>query len=133
MSQENVEVVRKSVDAVNRGEIEEVLAFIGTDAELHSAIVGGAEGNVYRGHDGFRKWFAESTASFEQLDTQLTEFRTVDDRVIAFGRIYARGRESGLELDSETGWVFTVRRGKVVKAEGFLSRADALEAAGLSE
>jgi ketosteroid isomerase-like protein len=133
MSQENVEVVLKCVDAVNRGEIDEVLAFIGTDAELHSAIVGGAEGNVYRGHDGFRRWFAESTASFEKLDTQLTEFRTVDDRVIAFGRIYARGRESGLELDSETGWVFTVRGGRVVKAEGFLSRADALEAAGLRE
>jgi|SRR3954447_8195843 len=133
MSQENVEIVRKSVDAVNRGDIEEVLAFIGTDAELHSAIVGGAEGNVYRGHDGFRKWFAESTASFEQLDTQLTEFRAVDDRVIAFGRIYARGRGSGLELDSETGWVFTLRDGKVLKAEGFLSRANALEAAGLRE
>jgi ketosteroid isomerase-like protein len=133
MSEENVEIVRKSVDAVNRGDIEEVLAFIDADAEYHSAIIGGAEGNLYRGHDGFRKWFAESTASFEQLDTELTEFRAVDDRVIAFGRIYARGRESGVELDSETGWVFTVRGGKIVKAEGFLSRAEALEAAGMSE
>jgi ketosteroid isomerase-like protein len=133
MSQENIEVVRKIVDAVNRGDIEEVLEFTDTDAELHSAIIGGAEGNVYRGHDGFRKWFAESTAGFERLDTQLTEFRAVDDRVIAFGRIYARGRESGLELDSETGWVFTVPGGKLVKAEGFLSRSEALEAAGLRE
>jgi ketosteroid isomerase-like protein len=33
MSQENVEVVRKSVDAVNRGDIEEVLAFTDADAE----------------------------------------------------------------------------------------------------
>ncbi len=133
MSRKNVEVVRRSVDAVNRGDIDGVLALIDSDAELHSAIIGGAEGSVYRGHDGFRKWFAESTASFEQLETQLTEFRTVDDRVIAFGRIHARGRESGLELDSETGWVFTVRGGKVVKAEGFLSRADALEAARLRD
>jgi ketosteroid isomerase-like protein len=117
MSEENVEIARKSVDAVNRGDIEEVLAFIDADAEYHSPIIGGAEGNLYRGHDGFRKWFAESTASFEQLDTELTDFRTVDDRVIAFGRIYARGRESGVELDSETGWVFTVRGGKIVKAE----------------
>jgi hypothetical protein len=39
-----------------------------------------------------------------------------------FGRIHARGRESGLELDSPTGWVFTLRGGKIVKAEGFLSR-----------
>ena len=43
------------------------------------------------------------------------------------------GRESGLELDSPTSWVFTIRRGKVTRAEGFLNRADALEAAGLQE
>jgi hypothetical protein len=41
MSEENVEIVRKSVDAVNRGDIEEVLAFTDADAELHSAIIGG--------------------------------------------------------------------------------------------
>jgi len=31
------------------------------------------------------------------------------------------------------GFVFTVRGGKVVRSEGFLSRAEALEAVGLSE
>jgi ketosteroid isomerase-like protein len=63
----------------------------------------------------------------------LTEYRDLGDRVIAFGHINARGRESGLEIDSPTGWVFTVRNGRVVKAEGFLNRADTLEAAGLKE
>jgi hypothetical protein len=38
-----------------------------------------------------------------------------------------------MELDSPMGWVFTVRSGKVVKAEGFLSRAEALEVVGLRE
>jgi ketosteroid isomerase-like protein len=55
------------------------------------------------------------------------------DRVLVLGRVRARGRESGVELDSPLGWVFTVRGGKLAKAEGFLSRAQALEAAGLSE
>jgi ketosteroid isomerase-like protein len=49
------------------------------------------------------------------------------------GHIHARGRGSGLEIDSRTGWVCTVRRGKLVRAEGFLDEADALEAAGLQE
>jgi ketosteroid isomerase-like protein len=71
--------------------------------------------------------------SFEELRTELTEFRDLGDRVVAFGHIHARGRESGLELDAATGWVFTVRHGKVVMAEGFLNREAALEAAGLSE
>jgi len=133
MSEENIEVVRRSVEAVNQGDIEKVLSLTDPDAELRSAIVGGAEGTVFRGHHGFRDWFAQSMASFEELTTELTEFRDVGDRVIAFGNIHARGRESGLELDSETGWVFTVRDGRVLRAEGFLSREQALKAAGLSE
>jgi ketosteroid isomerase-like protein len=133
MSQENVELVQRAFDAVNRRMVDEALAFIDPDCELHSAIVGGAEGNVYRGHDGFRSWFADSYESFGELQTELTEFRDLGDRIVAFGHVHARGRASGLVLDSPTGWVFTVRGDKLVKAEGFLSRTDALEAAGLSE
>jgi ketosteroid isomerase-like protein len=133
MSQKNIEVVRRANKAYAGGGVDEMLAYIHPEGELHSAIVGGAEGKVYRGHDGFRKWLADSFESFEELRIEWTEDRDLGDRVIAFGHIHARGRESGLELDSPTGWVFTVRGGKVVKGEGFLTRAEALEAAGLSE
>ena len=131
MSEENVEVVRRSVEAFTAGDVERMLAYADPDGELHSAIIGRAEGRVYRGHDGLRQWFADSMESFEELRTELTEFRDLGDRVVALGHIHARGRESGLELDTETGWVFTVRKGKFVRAEGFLSRTRALEAAGL--
>ena len=133
MSQENVEIVRQSLEAYASGEIEEMLAYVDPGGELHSAINGGAEAKVFRGHDGFRRWFAETRESFEELSTDLTEYRDLGDRIVAFGHIHARGRGSGLEIDSPTGWVFTVRRGKVVRAEGFLSRSETLEAAGLSE
>ena len=133
MSQENVETVRRALEATNRGDIEEVLTYIDPDGELHSAIIGGAEGNVYRGHDGYRRWYAETEATFEELRTDLTEFRELGDRVVGLGHIYARGRESGAELDSATGWVFTLRNGKVLKADGFLSPDKALKAVGLEE
>jgi hypothetical protein len=58
MSEENVEIVRHSVEAINRGDVEAALSYTDPDGELYSAIVGGAEGNVYRGHDGFRRWYA---------------------------------------------------------------------------
>ena len=99
------------------------------EGELHSAIVGGAEGNVYRGHEGFRRWVADSFDSFEGVRNEWSEFRDLGNRVLALGHVRARGRGSGMELDSAMGWVFTVRRGKVVKAEGFLRRAEALKAA----
>jgi ketosteroid isomerase-like protein len=98
-----------------------------------SAIIGGAEGNVYRGHEELRRWYAETFESFEEVSFEWSEFHDLGDRVLAFGRIKLRGRESGVELDSATGWIVTLRHGKLLKIEGFLSKAEALEAAGLSE
>jgi hypothetical protein len=43
----NVDVVRRTVEAFPRG-VEEMLSSVDPEIELHSAIVGGAEGNVYR-------------------------------------------------------------------------------------
>ena len=128
-----MEIVRQSLEAYAAGDMDKMLSYVDPEGELHSAIIGGAEGKVFRGHDGFRRWYAESMESFEELRTELTEYRDLGDCIVAFGHIHARARGSGLELDSPTGWVFTVRRGKVVKAEGFLSRAKTLQAAGLSE
>jgi uncharacterized protein len=133
MSRENVEIVRRTLEAYAGGDLEEMLSYFDPEGELHSAIIGGAEGRVYRGHNGLRRWFAETQESFEELRTELTEFRDLGDRVVGFGHIHARGRESGLELDSATGWVFELRAGNVVKAQGFLNPAHALEAAGLGE
>ncbi len=110
-----------------------MLSFMDPNGELYSAIIGGAEGKVYRGHAGFRSWFAETEVAFETLSTDLTEFRDLGDRVLGFGRVHARGRESGVELDSATGWLFTLREGKIVRAEGYLDPAKALEAAGLPD
>jgi ketosteroid isomerase-like protein len=133
MSQENVDLVRGALEAFPRGDLGEMLSYLDPEVEWHSAIVGGAEGNVYRGHEGFRRWYADSFESFEELRNEWSEFRDLGDRVLAFGHVTARGRESGVEVDSPMGWVFTLRCGKTVKAEGFLSRAKALEAAGLRE
>jgi ketosteroid isomerase-like protein len=133
MSPENVEIVQRGLEAFNRRDVDSFISYLDPEFELHSAIVGGAEGNIYRGPDGVRQWLADSDESFEELRIEPTEFRDLGDRVLIVGRIRARGRESGLELDSPTGWVSTVRDGKLVKAEGFLSRAEALEAAGLRE
>ena len=133
MSQQDIETVRRMLEAYAHGDVEEMLGFLDPEGELHSAIIGGAEARVFRGHDGFRQWYAEITESFEELRTELTEYRDLGDRVLAFGRTFARGRGSGVEIDSPTGWLFTVRRGKVLRAEGFLSRDGALAAAGLKE
>jgi ketosteroid isomerase-like protein len=137
MSEENVEVVRQAFEAFQHGDqvdqAEALLAYADPEAELHSAVIGGAEGNVYRGHEELRRWYAETFESFEEVSFEWSEFRDLGDRVLAFGRIKLRGRESGVVLDSATGWIVTLRHGKLLRIEGFLSKGAALEAAGLRE
>lgn len=133
MSEQNVELVRRALEAYERGEMEAMLALVDPDLEWRSAIVGGAEGKVYRGPEGLRRWNADFREIFDAIRNEWTELRDLGDRVLAIGRVRARGRESGLEIDSPMGWVITVRDGRIVKGEGFLDPAEALEAAGLPD
>jgi len=42
MSEENVELVRRALDAFPRGDVEAMLLVLHPEVEWHSAIVGGA-------------------------------------------------------------------------------------------
>jgi ketosteroid isomerase-like protein len=133
MSEENVEVIRQALEVINRRDTEAALRYIDPEVEASTAIISGAEGNIYRGHEGFREWMAESAATFEEIRMQPEEFRDLGDDVLLIGRIYARGRESGVEIDSATAWLFTLRGSRIVRVRGYLNPQEALEAAGLSE
>ena len=67
MSQENVEIVRSAFDAWARRDVDTFLSFLDPAVELQPAIIGGAEGNTYRGLEEVREWIAESDAAFEEL------------------------------------------------------------------
>ena len=129
-----MEVCRRAFDAFGtRRDTEAGLRYIDPEIELRSAIVGGAEGNMYRGHEGVRRWMAESDATWAELRLEAEEFRDLGDDVLMIGRLHARGRESGVEIESPVGWLSTVRAGKIVRSWGYLDPQEALTAAGLSE
>lgn len=137
MSEENVEVCKHAFEALGiRRDIEAGLAYIDPEVELQSAIIGGTEGNTYRGHEGVREWMAESDATFEELRPEAPEefeFRDLGDEVLMVGRFHARGRGSGVEIDSTIAWLHTLRGGRIVRSRGYLDPQEALDAAGLSE
>ena len=53
--------------------------------------------------------------------------------VLTIERNLQRGKRSGVGVDMQTLFVMDVRNGKVVRWQGFASKEEALEAAGLSE
>jgi len=91
---------------------------------------------LFEGHDGVRRWRDQT---FEIVDTARVEPEHVVDvhgdgtTVLMLLRLIGTASHTGIEVDFEWGAVWTLRDGKLLRAQGYLNRADALEAVGLSE
>ena len=133
MSQENVETARGLFAAFEEGDFEKVAPFLHPDLETRPALVGALEGTTYRGVDGMRQFWADIDATWAEFRIEPTEFRQVQGGVLVLGRVYARGRESGIPLEANAAWLAGVRDGRLVTFQSFNGQAEALEAAGLEE
>ena len=80
MSQENVEIVRRGIDAWNRGDRDETLAAYAPDVEWHTTGRF-ADRGVYRGPAGVERLMAELDEDIEQLTFSASEVRAVGDNV----------------------------------------------------
>jgi ketosteroid isomerase-like protein len=133
MSQENVEALRRTIEAVNRGGPDAGLDVYDPEIEFHEDPKF-PEAEVYRGREAVLRYFREFGASFESYRFEIESLRDVaDDKVIAVLREHVRGKASGLEVDRRSGWVVTFRDGRVLRLEIYLEPADAFEAVGLRE
>jgi ketosteroid isomerase-like protein len=131
MSQENVETIRRCDAAISRGDVDSYLLGIHPEVEFiprRAAVQG-----TYYGHAGMRKYITENAESFDLFEVGNTEFRDLGDRVLAFGTVRVRGRESGVEVTHPTALLVVFHDGKIIRVEDFGERNAALEAAGLSE
>jgi ketosteroid isomerase-like protein len=136
MSQENVEIARRGVEAWNADDLDAFLADLDPDIEWHPSIEPALEGGetTYRGHDGARKaWDDYRGGAWERLTMRIEEIRDLGDSVLVLAHIDLTARTTGLEFTEEIGSLMTFRGGKVITSQDFLSHAEALEAAGLSE
>jgi ketosteroid isomerase-like protein len=91
------------------------------------------DGAVYRGHDGMRELMSLLRGMWKLQQGQAQEFIPVgDDRVIVPVRIVSVGRED-VEVVARAAMLITVDEGKITHMKSFQSKADALDAVGLSE
>ena len=128
MSEENVEVVREAWVAYSRGDYDRVAGF----HDPHIVVVTLEDGAVY-GNDDVLANYERWDEAWEEAETTLEEVIGQGDRVFLTARFHARGRASGVEIDTRLYEVYTVRDGKVLRIDEYADRAEALEAAGLRE
>jgi ketosteroid isomerase-like protein len=135
MSQENIEIVHRFNDAVNRGDREAAAADIHPEVEWRT--MGGPLLGVEAvfGRDEVIRFV------FEQIPEGIEGFRAVvgevselpDGEAFVVGHYEGRGVASGVDLRVEVTQIYRFAAGMIVFFQDFSSRAEALEAAGLSE
>ncbi len=132
MSQENVEAVRRSLEAFNRGDRNTWLALRHQDFEI-IPISDWPDARMIRGREAGWDFYRDIV---DTLSTRAAYADLVDagtDKVLAHQRHEARGRASGVDVEVDYWTVVTFRDEKMLRDEWFEDRAVALEAAGLSE
>jgi ketosteroid isomerase-like protein len=132
MSQENVEIVRRSIDAFNRRDLD--LAGQDWDAE---AVVDwsrslGVDAGIYRGREAIRAFFGSWLAMFDQFDLKPDEFIERGEHVLVPNVTRLRGRD-GVEVEAHSVAVATVRDGSIVAWSLYRDHTEALKAVGLEE
>ena len=136
MSQANVEIVRRGLEAWQRDDFDSWLATLDLAVEWHTGLERLVEGteSFYRGHDGMRRFWNAYRTEFEDFEVEAQELRDLgDDRVALLGRFRWRGPASGIGTESPLGMVFTIRAGKIIRSVDYFSQQEALEAVGLRE
>ncbi len=133
MSQDPEEILRRVADALNRGEVDAALRYMDADIELRAGVLAPDQDTFFRGHKGMRDFWDGATDVWESVEIKREEvFTAPDNRFLVVDRWLFQGRE-GIKIERELPTLFTFRDGLIVRIDGFTDRAEALEAAGLSE
>lgn len=132
MSAVPTDVVRAIYAAWNSHDIEQVVAQIDEsfEADMSERVF---NPEVYRGHEGVRRFFADTAEIWEGVTVEVPDFYENGDHVLTAFRAAGKGRGSGLEVAMEIYQLWTVRDGRAVRFKGFQDRAMAFAEAGLAD
>ena len=137
MSKENVEAARRGYEAFNRGGVDAVISEgIWSPEIVWDATPTGIPGlGVYPGLEEVKSFFEDwfEAFPFDEWEIEVDEVIDHGDQVISTCRQRGRGALSGAGTELVVAQVGTWRDGQCVRLDNYLDRAQALEAAGLSE
>ena len=134
MSQENVEVVRRMIQAFADGGLDAMAEFWDPDIDWRAAEGAVDDVGEMHGPVAVRRYIQEWIDTFDDFSVVVEQLRDVgDNRVLGVQRLTGRAKLSGTQTDLRYALVSTIRDGKVVRAREYMSLDQALEAVGLSE
>jgi len=131
MSQQDVEIVRRSFDAWNEGDVEAIRRIYTEDAVVESGII--ELGRSLDGDDPIGNWVAEMQETWAEVRWDLERIFEGHGVVVTFYRGVSTGRQSGVEVTCDFAAIYRIRDGLIASERVYLDREEALKAAGLRE
>src|SRR5271165_6726702 len=126
MAEENVEAMRRMIEATDRNDFRAVLADLDDEVKIDDTDIPEATGR-----DSYLAWIGCWDEAWESWHIEDVEIRTGDDdQVITLFTMVVRGRGSGVELRRADALVASFRGNKAVKVGYYNDQAQALKAAG---
>jgi ketosteroid isomerase-like protein len=132
VSQENVEIVKRLLDAFNARDVEAFAEITTPDFEWTTSMTA-VEGEIFWGREGIDTYFARMRDVWDQFLALADNYRDLGDRVLWQGHLEARGLGSGVPITAPLDILYDIRDGKISRMHSYLDHAEALRAAGLEE
>jgi ketosteroid isomerase-like protein len=125
MSRANVAAAKRIYEARNRWDVDAVLAECAPEVtwQPHLATLGGIP---IRGHDEVRAYMKSLQEDWIGFRHEPEEFIDAGDKVVALLHTFARGRESGVDVDVAVAHVLTFEDGKCTGYVSYHDREQAL-------
>jgi ketosteroid isomerase-like protein len=127
VSQADVDLIRGGFDTFADDGLDAILRLMDPEIELLTP----ANPDMQRGtgHEGVRRSLNGLLEMFEYWNVEALEFVDLGEHIVVSVCQYARGRGSGVTVESKSAWLFTMRNGKAVRLALHSDKAEAIEAA----
>jgi len=132
VSGEAAEVVRGLMAAINGDDPDAQTRVLHPEVVQYGTRGGIDQDRVVRGREAVLEYWQEVAEAWESQSFELERLIEAGDVVVAFWHETARGRQSDLEVETDTASILRLRDGKIVELRGYLDRDEALRAAGLT-
>ena len=124
---DDIALLRNAYEALNNGDVPGAMAVVDEEAEWHehSEL---PEAGSYVGRHTIREFLEAFLESWQEFHQEVEELIPANERVLICLRLVARGKGSGIPVETRYAHLWTMRKGQGVRIDAYYDRSEALEA-----
>jgi ketosteroid isomerase-like protein len=128
VSDANVELARRAIEAFNAHDLDAMRALASEDFEYDWTRSIGPQRGVYRGQDGFLEFAEDQWSMFDEVRLEVHELIPCGDHVVVRSTTHGRGR-GGVPVSANSAQLYTFDESRLVRITLYQDRDEALAAA----